>query len=76
LRRIWEKTGNLPASLLKKLLDRKPFQKRLERKPLLNLKRYDGMITNLFSKSLTATLLKKGLTENPLMTFRFEKLIP
>jgi len=40
---------------LKKLLERKPFQKRLDRKPLLNLKRHDGVITSLF---------KKGLTEN------------
>jgi hypothetical protein len=49
------KTENLPASLLKKLLDRKPFKKRLERKLLLNLKRHDGVITSL---------LKKGLSEN------------
>jgi hypothetical protein len=46
----------LTASLFKKLLDRKPFQKRLERKPLPNLKHNEGMIASLF---------KKGLSENP-----------
>jgi hypothetical protein len=65
LRRIWEKTGNLPASLFKKLLDRKPFQKRLERKSLLNLKRYDGMITNLLKKRLNRNPFEKRLDRKP-----------
>ncbi|HII92381.1 MAG TPA: hypothetical protein HA262_09495 [Methanosarcina sp.] len=33
------------TSLFKKLLDRKPFQKRLDRKSLINLKHHDGMIS-------------------------------
>jgi len=44
------------TSLLKKLLDRKPFKKRLERKPLPDRKLQEGVITSL---------LKKGLSENP-----------
>jgi len=48
------------SKLLKRLLARKPFQKRLERKPSNNavgvINRLNGCSTNL---------LKKGLIENP-----------
>jgi len=43
------------TSLLEKLLARKPFQKRLDRKQLLTQKHYDSVITSL---------LEKGLIEN------------
>jgi hypothetical protein len=47
------KPNTVITSLLKKLLDRKPFKKRLERKPLPNLKHHDDVITSLFNPNLT-----------------------
>jgi len=44
------------TSILKELLARKPFKKRLERKPLPDRKLQEGVITSI---------LKKSLSENP-----------
>jgi hypothetical protein len=49
----------LPANFFKELLVRKPFQKRLERKLLLNLKRHDGVI-NRRNGCGPAVTLKRG----------------
>jgi hypothetical protein len=42
--------------------DHKPFKKSLDRKPLLNLKRHDGVINR--RNGCGTSLLKKVLTEN------------
>jgi hypothetical protein len=47
------------TSLLKKLLARKPFKKRLERKQLLNLNSHNGVITSLLKKLLARKPFEK-----------------
>jgi hypothetical protein len=55
---------------LKKLLARKPFEKRLERKSLLNLKHHDGVITSLLKKLLARKPFEKRLERKSLLNLK------